>query len=96
MLSINIVSLHQLKKQIANRAKERRLEKNMSRKTLEAKSTVPASTIKRFETTGNISLEALLRIALVLDALAEFSQLFPAKTPVSLFETPIERQRGRQ
>ena len=96
MLSINILSPHQLKKQIAAQAKNKRLEKNLSRKTLGEKSSVPASTIKRFETTGNISLEALLRIALVLDSLSEFSQLFAMNAPATLYEQAIERQRGRE
>jgi transcriptional regulator with XRE-family HTH domain len=95
-MSINIISPGQLKQQIARQAKQKRLEKNLSRTTLQEKSGVPGSTIKHFETTGNISLDALLRIALVLDSLNEFSQLFVLGAPVSLYEKKIARQRGRK
>ncbi len=95
-MSINLLSPYQIKQQIAAHAKERRLRKNYSRKTLEAKSAVPASTIKHFETTGNISLEALLQIALVLDGLNDFAQLFAPQPPVSLYQPKPDRQRGRQ
>jgi transcriptional regulator with XRE-family HTH domain len=95
MLPINVLSPIQLKLQIAFQAKERRLACNLSRKTLASKSGVPASTIKRFEMTGDIGVDALLRIALVLDCLDVFSQLFAAKMPVSLDHIPAIRKRGR-
>jgi hypothetical protein len=96
IMSINILTPQQLKWQIAKQAKQKRLEKNLSRKTLWERSGIPTSTIKHFETTGNISLESLLQIALVLDGLQEFSQLFMPTAPISLFEKNIVRQRGRQ
>src|SRR5438552_1718945 len=95
MLPINLLTPTQIKKQIAERAKLRRLEKNLSRESLAQKSGVPASTIKHFETTGNISIKALLALALVLDYLAEFTQLFLLHAPTSLRDIPIERKRGR-
>jgi transcriptional regulator with XRE-family HTH domain len=94
-MSIIVASPTQLKKQIGLLAKERRLKKNLSRKTLAEKSLVSASSIKRFETTGNISLESLLNIALVLDCLDAFSQLFTENSPVSLYKKTVIRQRGR-
>ena len=35
--------------------------------------------LKRFEKSGQISLDSLLKIAFTLKSLAEFEQLFPAK-----------------
>jgi transcriptional regulator with XRE-family HTH domain len=96
-MPVNLLTPHQLKKQIALQAKRRRLEKNLSRNSLEKKSGVPASTIKRFETTGKISLESLLAIAMVLDGLQEFAQLFATSHPVSLQSLSTKpRARGRQ
>lgn len=95
-MAINILLPYQLKQQIARQARQKRLEKNISRSTLWEKSGVPVSTLKHFETTGNISLDALLRIALVLDSLNEFSQLFVLGAPVSLYEKKTVRQRGRK
>lgn len=94
-MSINILSPIQLKRQIARQAKERRLACNMSRKTLALKSGVPASTIKHFEMTGDMGIDAILRIALVLDSLDAFSQLFAANIPTSLDDLPVTRKRGR-
>lgn len=94
-MPINLLTPHQIKKQIANQAKQRRLEKNLSRISLEKRSGVPASTIKRFETTGNIGMEALLMIAMVLDCLNEFTQLFAPQPPISLYKLPKQRERGR-
>lgn len=42
--------------------KKRRLSKNLSRKTLAENSGVSESTIKRFELTGVVTLEALILI----------------------------------
>ena len=41
-----------VRKRIVARAKARRLAENLSRRSLSARSGVPESTIKRFETTG--------------------------------------------
>jgi transcriptional regulator with XRE-family HTH domain len=98
MLAINLFTPEQLKQLIAARMRTRRLYFNLSRESLEKKSGVSASTIKRFETTGEISLDALLRLAIILEALQEFNQLFPVKDPIaSDFNVlPIKRKRGRQ
>jgi len=94
-VSINLLTASQIKKQIASQAKQRRLEQNLSRSSLATKSGIPASTIKRFETTGNISLGALLAIAWVLDCLTQFTPLFQ-QTPITLYHPPKQRERGRQ
>ena len=81
---------------IATRAKARRLADNLSRRSLAARSGVPESTIKRFETTGHIALDSLLRLAVVLNGLDEFAALFPERPPVSMAQVfPEPRRRGR-
>ena len=85
-----------VRKRIATRAKARRLAENLSRRSLSARSGVPESTIKRFETTGHIALDRLLRLASILDGLDEFAALFPEKPPVSIEQIfPTRRRRGR-
>ena len=96
MLPINLLTPVQIKKQIAGQAKQRRLSKNLSRQTLSEKSGIPSSTIKRFETTGDISLESLLTIAWILDGLDDFLKLFAFQIPASFHHFPVERQRGRK
>ena len=86
-----------VRKMIAARAKARRLAENLSRSSLSARSGVPESTIKRFEATGYIALDRLLRLASILDGLDEFAALFPEKPPVSIQQvcsTPRRRGRG--
>ena len=95
MLSFIFFSVAQQKRQLAEQAKVRRLALNLSRETLSERSGVSAASIKRFETKGEISLDALLKIARVLDASLEFEQLFQTKTPLSLEQLPIKRKRGR-
>jgi len=86
---------------VARRAKEQRLALNLSQQTLAERSGVCYGTLKKFERTGQISLESLLKIALTLDAFAEFNHLFKKKSkelPTSLDELLEDksRKRGRQ
>ena len=86
---------------IAKRAKARRLGLNLSQKTLSERSGVSYGTLKKFELTGKISLESLLKIALVLDELSNFDNLFKKNindTPIPLDEIlkSNTRKRGRK
>lgn len=85
---------------IAIRVRERRLELNLSRKTLAARSGVTEATLKRFENSREISLKHLLMLAVVLGATEEFEALFSHKRYESLDEAlrisaGKTRQRGR-
>jgi transcriptional regulator with XRE-family HTH domain len=83
--------------QIAGNAKRLRLSKNFSRRTLAQKSGVPESNIKRFETTGKISLDGLLLIAICLGAEEPLTNLFASAQSLTLQELKnYERARGRQ
>ena len=81
---------------IAVRAQARRLALNMSQKELAARSGVSLGSVKRFETTGEISLSSLLSIAMVLNDLEAFAGLFSPPCPENLFtlEEPIPRKRA--
>ena len=62
----------------ARNASELRKEKNLTQMDLAEKSGVSYGSIKRFEQSGKISFEALLKIAEALDRLDEFDALlFP-------------------
>ena len=58
------------------RSKERRLSLNLTRDGLGSRSGVSVSVIRQFETTGKISLESFLKIAIALGVGSEFEQLF--------------------
>lgn len=95
-MSIDDFGAGHVKNQISKRARERRLAGNLSRKTLSARSGVPESTIKRFETEGEASLDALLKISLALGCLESFDGLFPAALPDTIKAVqPASRKRGR-
>lgn len=101
MVSLNLLTPHDVMIQIAKRAKEKRLELNLTQATLSERSGVSFGVIKKFERTGKISLGSLLKLALVLDALGEFSDLFrpkPLETYTSLNQIlkKKSRQRGRK
>lgn len=70
---------------IAAKAKTRRKQLGLNQQELAEHSGVSFGSIQRFEQTGLIALESLLKIAYALDCLEEFNGLFPAMTtPKSL------------
>ena len=73
-------------KKIAQRMKQRRLLLNLTQVSLSKKSGVSLGSLKRFENKYKISLEHLLQIALVLDGLGEFNNLFPENNYKSIDE----------
>ena len=100
-MSVILKSPQEIAKDIASRAKGRRLNLNLSQKTLSLRSGVSYGTLKKFERTGQISLESILKIALALDELEKFDHLFTKRTdelPASLDELLAEgtRKRGRK
>ncbi len=97
MLSINFKPPEQVLSELGHRAKLVRLRLNLSRQTLAQRSGVPASTIKRFETTGLIGSASLVDILFALDRLDELAHLFGAAEVPTIAELDLEpRQRGRK
>ena len=86
---------------LARMTKAKRLSLNFSQQSLSDRSGVSYGVLKKFERTGRISLESLLKLALSLDALEEFYGLFKARKPeeaMSLDELMQDttRKRGRK
>lgn len=84
---------------LAERLRERRLQRSWSREELADRSGVNAANIKRFELSGEIALSRLLKLAFVLDALDNFDEVLKAKTPMTMKELKSQdkiRQRGRR
>ncbi len=86
---------------VAARMKARRLGLGWSRNTLAARAGASPWTLKHFELTGQIALETLVKVAVVLDDVQALEGLFAArpKMPASLADLeklhPLVRQRGR-
>lgn len=101
-MSINIITPQEMLKSIADKVKAKRLAFNLSQRTLSEKAGVSYGVLKKFERTGQIALLSLLKIALVLDALSDFQQLFMPNKPESalsldlLMKESKKRKRGRQ
>lgn len=75
---------------------------NLTQEGLATRSGVSWSSLKRFERTGLIALDSLLRIALVLECLDDFDKLaserLPSEKAASLDEilvAPKMRKKGR-
>jgi transcriptional regulator with XRE-family HTH domain len=101
MISINIKTSQEMFKDIAERARAKRLALNLSQQTLSEKSGVSYGVLKKFERTGQISLESLLKLALALGAMRDFDALFAPERPeeaLSLDELMQDgkRKRGRK
>ena len=75
MLSINLETPTSVLTNIKNRFKERRLQFNLTQEGLSKKSGVSLGSLKRFESSGKISLDSLLQLAVVLDCLEDFNQI---------------------
>lgn len=100
MLAINLLSSDEVQQIIKDNFKQRRLDKNLTQEGLSSKSGVSLGSIKRFEQSGQIALESLLKIALVLDCLDGFINLAKGndesyKSMDELINSNNQRKRGR-
>lgn len=68
--------------QLAGAVRERRKDRQLSRAGLARLSTVPAPTIRRFETTGEISLRQFILLWHCLDGLSGLSALAAERPPM--------------
>ena len=70
--------------QLAKGIKALRLSRNWKRATLAERSGVSEASVKRFERTGQISLENLLKLVFALDRLEELTNLFAPAPAASI------------
>ena len=86
---------------ISSSVRAKRLSLNLTQQSLSRSSGVSYAVIKKFELSGKISLESLLKIASALGCLKNFLEIFKNKT--SLESTSLDelmkqktRKRGRK
>lgn len=101
MISINMITSQEMQKKIAGKLRATRLNQNLSQQTLSQKSAVSYGVLKKFERTGQISLESLLKLAAVLGAMDDFNIIFASdksESSLSLDELMEDntRKRGRK
>lgn len=71
---------------LAARHKLMRKSLHLSQEEMAERSGVSLGSLKRFENTGKISLESLLKLAHLADRLSEFDTIFQAKPDLSAIE----------
>lgn len=86
--------------QIAQQIRQLRLARQWSREELAERAQINVYTLKRFERTGQIALERLLRICEILNLLEDVVRIFKPRQRINVREwsLPIAptRQRGRK
>jgi len=97
-LPLKLTSPFEVKQRLKTRAKQRRLDANLTQEGLARRAGVAFGTLKHFEKTGDASIKTLIAIAFALSAENEFDALFPPM-PIKTIADVIEqkpRQRGRR
>src|SRR5476649_2469706 len=100
LLPVPFSSPQGVAKAIAARLKQRRLQIGWSRKTLAARAGINPWSLKRFEVSGRIALESLVKMAVVLGNIRDLEVLFAPRPnePTTLSELeklhPPARVRG--
>jgi transcriptional regulator with XRE-family HTH domain len=97
-LSLKLTSPQEIVTGLADRAKRRRLEANLTQEGLAARAQVSLGTLKLFERSGKASLEFLIAIAFALGAESEFENVFPPRPRKSIEDVIAKppRLRGRR
>lgn len=101
MLPLSLQSPSEVARTLAERVKALRLDHGWTQEEVAQRAGLALATYRQFERTGQISLERLLKLAVVLNASEGFDQLFvrpPARSLAEL-EKLAERQtrkRGRR
>ena len=100
ILQINNITALDVCKSVASSVKSRRLELNLTQNGLAARAGVNIETYRKFERTGEISLQNLVKLAFALDMTSDFNTLFSRKQYQNLddllnAETNI-RKRGNK
>lgn len=88
-------SPREIQKSIAQAAKIRRVQANLTQKDLAERAGTSRSAVLRFEQEGEVSLANLIAFAAVLGATGEFAALFPEREQATLDELEARRTRAK-
>lgn len=73
---VDVITIDYIKEELVNRFINRRKEAKLSQKELAKRSGVSYGSIRRFESTGDISLHSLFLLSQEIDCLKDFNELF--------------------
>ena len=101
MLPFELQTPGEISRSLSDRVRLLRLQRGWTQQEIAERSGLTLATYRRFERTGRIALERLLRIAVILDAQSGFAQLFAPPAAQSLAELAertrqTSRKRGRR
>jgi len=101
MLPFNLQTSHEMARTLAGRVRALRLERGWTQKEIADRAGLALATYRVFERSGRISLERLLKLAVVLDAREGLDALFTPSAATSLAELERQavgptRKRGRR
>jgi transcriptional regulator with XRE-family HTH domain len=77
---VKVTTEQSVNTELIKRFKKRRKEYGLTQKELSLRSGVSYGSIRRFESSGDISLNSLLKISSAIDCLEDFNELF--KSPI--------------
>ena len=92
MINLYQKTWNEIDNDIANRMVKLRKRRKITQKALAAKSGVSLGSIKRFEQSGEISLQSLTKLAIALDVEGELDTLFDS-VPFRSIEEVINEQK---
>ena len=94
----NIISHIEVMKELARRIKTLRLDKKWSRQDLADQAAINVYSLKRFECSGQISLERFLAVCGALGVLDDFKRILKPRARINVdnWEVPTARQRGHK
>lgn len=98
MLAINLDTPDDILFLLKTNFKEKRLYQNLTQEGLANRSGVSLGSIKRFESSGQIALESLLKISLVLDCLNDFKNIatIHEENPQNIEELLREKKKQKE
>ena len=79
---------------LAKRLKSIRKRKKITQKVLASRSNVSYATLRKFEQTGQISLESLIKLSMELEVISEINSLFTHPVYGSIEEVINERKQN--
>lgn len=79
---------------LANKIRSIRKRKKISQKILAARSNVSYATLRKFEATGQISLESFIKLTMELGVISEINALFSQPTYRTIEEVINDRKQN--
>lgn len=101
MLSIILNTPNSMMEKLKVKYRQLRLSYDLTQEGLSKKSGVSLGSIKRFENSGQISLESLLKLSIVLECLDDFDNIANKKETINSLDELIStknkktKQRGK-